>query len=71
MNNKIFKPDKKDWLRAGIFFLLILLLFLESVRAIQEFDKADTEIIIMISSTLLGYCIKKVIQEFKQKKDQE
>lgn len=71
MDNKIFKPDKKDWLRAGIFFLLILLLFLESVRAIQEFDKADTDIIIMIFSTLLGYCIKKVIQEFKQKKDQE
>ncbi len=68
MPRKLFKPrPAKDWAKIGIFSMLMFLVVIESIRAAQEFDKADTDIIVMVLSTLLGYCMKKVITEFKQK----
>ncbi len=61
---------KRDWVKIGIFGLLIALIFIESIRIVQEFKTADFDIITMVLSTLIGYCIKKVVAELKQKKDQ-
>ena len=63
------KHKLQNYLKIVIFIQLVLLLFFEAIRIVQEFQIDDVKALSAILSGLLGYLISSIFQEIRKLKN--
>jgi glycopeptide antibiotics resistance protein len=63
------KQKLQNYLKIVIFIQLVLLLFFEAIRIVQEFQIDDVKALSAILSGLLGYLISSIFQEIRKLKN--
>lgn len=63
------KKRKQDLLKIFIFIQLIIVIFMEGIRIIQEFKIEETKPMLLISSAMFTYLMKSIFEEYKKLKN--